>query len=37
LLSKQSLQQYVEKIRDFERQRLLRGWVSKLHYYFALG
>lgn len=25
LLSKQSLQQYVEKIREFERQRLLRG------------
>jgi len=25
LLTKQSLQQYVEKIRDFERQRLLRG------------
>jgi cell division protein ZipA len=25
LLSKQSLQQYVEKIRDFERQRLLQG------------
>jgi cell division protein ZipA len=25
LLTKQSLQQYVEKIREFERQRLLRG------------
>jgi hypothetical protein len=25
LLTKQSLQQYVEKIREFERKRILRG------------